>query len=336
MIVTVTPNPSLDRSAALSAPIVRGQVHRLTDITTVAAGKGVNISRALHNAAVPTLAVVPAPEHDPLLEGMVGAGIDHRGVPVTHAVRTNLTVTEPDGTTTKFNEPGAELSEAERARLEDAVLAAADGADWVVMTGSLPPGLPADWYAQMVPRIRARGARVCVDTSDAPLLALAEALPQAAPDLIKPNSTELAQICGGDGEAMEEAAARGDFDAVLDGARGLVARGIERVMVTLGGAGALLVTASGAWHAVSAPIEVRSTVGAGDSSLAGLLIGLTGDADEDAALAGAVAWGTAAAGLPGSTIPDPDLAAQVQTSVTAVQTPTEGARPQQRAEHIPS
>ena len=76
MIVTVTANPSLDRSAALASPIVRGQVHRLSDISVVAAGKGVNISRALRNAGVPPRAVVPAPEHDPLLTGMAAAGID--------------------------------------------------------------------------------------------------------------------------------------------------------------------------------------------------------------------------------------------------------------------
>lgn len=318
MIVTVTANPSLDRSAALASPIVRGQVHRLSDISVVAAGKGVNISRALRNAGVPTRAVVPAPEHDPLLTGMAAAGIDHLSVPVAHPVRTNLTVTEPDGTTTKFNEPGAGLDADERAGLEAAIGEAAVGADWIVMSGSLPPGLPVDWYARMVAALRASGARIAVDTSDAPLAALAGALPQAAPDLIKPNSTELARICGGDGDAMEEAASHGDFGVVLENARGLVAKGIERVMVTLGGAGALLVTADGAWHGLAAPIEVRSTVGAGDSSLAGLLIGLAADADDDATLARAVAWGTAAAGLPGSTIPDPELAARVQVRVTAV------------------
>ena len=318
MIVTVTPNPSLDRSAGLSVPIVRGQVHRLAGITTVAAGKGVNISRALRSAGVPTLAVVPASEHDQLLKGMAASGIAHREVLVGHPVRTNLTITEPDGTTTKFNEPGAELDAAEREALEAAVLEAAAGADWVVMTGSLPPGMPADWYARMVRAVRPSGARIAVDTSDAPLAALADALPGAAPDLVKPNSTELAQICGGDGDAREEAASHGDFGAVLAGARGLIARGIERVMVTLGGAGALLVTAGGAWHAVGAPVEVRSTVGAGDSSLAGLLIGLTGADGEDEALARAVAWGSAAAGLPGSTIPDPELASQVRVGVTAI------------------
>ncbi len=318
MIVTVTPNPSLDRSASLSGPIVRGQVHRLEQITTVAAGKGVNISRALHGAGLATLAVVPAAEYDPLLVGMSQAGLSHVGVSVAEPVRTNLTVTEPDGTTTKFNAPGAHLDGDERARLEKAVLAAADDAEWVVMTGSLPPGLPDDWYASMVHRLRATGVRIAVDTSDAPLRALAAALPDAAPDLIKPNSVELAQICGGDGEALESAAAKGELAPIVDLARGLVGQGIAMAMVTLGGAGALLVTADAAWHAIAEPIDVRSTVGAGDSSLAGLLIGLTTGAEPAQALRTAVAWGTAAAALPGSTIPLPDQADRLSVRVTSL------------------
>lgn len=316
MIVTVTPNPSLDRSASLTGPIVRGQVHRLEHLSTVAAGKGVNISRALHGAGLATVAVVPAAEHDPLLAGMAQAGLPHIGVSVTEPVRTNLTVTEPDGTTTKFNAPGARIGDDERKRLEEAVLHAAEGADWVVMTGSLPPGLPDDWYASMVARLRATGVRIAVDTSDAPLRALAAAFPGAAPDLIKPNSVELAQICGGDGEALEAAAGNGELAPVVGLARGLVGRGVATVMVTLGGAGALLVTADAAWHAIAEAVEVRSTVGAGDSSLAGLLIALTTGAELPDALRNAVAWGSAAAALPGSTIPLPDQAARLSVRVT--------------------
>lgn len=318
MIVTVTPNPSLDRSASLAGPITRGQVLRLADISTVAAGKGVNISRALVHAGLDTLAVVPAREHDPLLNGLDAAQIPYRGVAIAHEVRTNLTVTEPDGTTTKFNAPGAVLDASERDRLEQAVLDAATGAEWVVMTGSLPPGLPTNWYASMVTKVRASGAKIAIDTSDAPLKALADALPDAAPDLIKPNSVELAQICGGDGEAMEEAASHGDFSLIIPVARGLVERGIAQVMVTLGGAGALLVTGDHAWHAIAERVEVKSTVGAGDSSLAGFLIGLESGADLDQALATGVSWGSAAANLPGSTIPNPELASAITVTVQRV------------------
>ncbi|AXE39977.1 1-phosphofructokinase family hexose kinase [Acidipropionibacterium virtanenii] len=315
MIVTVTPNPSLDRTAGLPGPIVRGQVHRFSGSTVVAAGKGVNISRGLHGAGVPTTAVVPAAGNDPLLVGLLADGVPTMGVPVSEPVRVNLTVTEPDGTTTKFNEPGAHLSPDELTAFEDAVLAAADTADWVVMAGSLPPGMPTDWYARMVPRIRAHGARIAVDTSDSPLVALASNLPESAPDLVKPNSVELAQLCGGDGNAMEAEAAAGSFGPVIGAARDLIGWGIAEVMVTLGGAGALLVHKDGAWHAVAEPVEVRSTVGAGDSSLAGLLLGRSLGLDDAGCLRTAVSWGSAAASLPGSTTPTIDLASSIEVTV---------------------
>lgn len=315
MIVTVTPNPSLDRTAGLPGPIVRGQVHRFSGSTVVAAGKGVNISRGLHGAGVPTTTVVPAADHDPLLDDLIADGIPTVGVPVSEPVRVNLTVTEPDGTTTKFNDPGAHLTPAELAAFEDAVLAASDGADWVVMAGSLPPGMPTDWYAAMVPRIREHGARIAIDTSDAPLVALASNLPESAPDLVKPNSVELAQLCGGDGDAMEAEAAAGSFGPVIGAARDLIGWGIAEVMVTLGGAGALLVHKDRAWHAVAAPVEVKSTVGAGDSSLAGLLLGRSQGLDDAECLRTAVSWGSAAASLPGSTTPTIEQAAAIQVTV---------------------
>ncbi|MCI1748602.1 MAG: 1-phosphofructokinase family hexose kinase [Acidipropionibacterium sp.] len=318
MIVTVTPNPSLDRTAGLPGPIVRGQVHRFIGSTTVAAGKGVNISGVLHAAGAQTLAIVPAGQRDPLLTGLTATGLPHLGVPIGQPVRTNLTVTEPDGTTTKFNEPGAPLGADEVTAFEEAVVDASRGADWVVMAGSLPPGVPTDWYARMVPRIRACGARIAVDTSDSPLLALTSNLPESAPDLVKPNSVELAQICGGDGDAMEARAAEGDFQDAIRAARDLIGRGIAEVMVTLGGAGALLVHAHSAWHAIARPIEVKSTVGAGDSSLAGLLLARSRGADDAEALRSGVSYGTAAASLPGTSCPTTEQAATISVSVKKV------------------
>lgn len=316
MIVTVTPNPSLDKTADLPGPLVRGQVLRMSSQTVVAAGKGVNISRALCHAAAPTLALVPSSPHDPLVAGLARDGIPHRAVPIAAPVRSNLTVTEPDGTTTKLNSPGAHLSTEELEAFRRAVLGAAGDADWVVMTGSVPPGIPADWYARMVPLVRERGARVAVDTSDDPLKALSERLPECAPDLVKPNSVELGQLCGADGEALEEAAMAGHYEPVVEAARRLA--GIPQVLVTLGGSGALLVTADQAWHAVARPVEVRSTVGAGDSSLAGFLLALSRGDNPAQCLRTAVSWGTAAAALPGSTIPTVDQAAAVEVRVEEV------------------
>ena len=130
-------------------------------------------------------------------------------VPVDGAVRTNLTITESDGTTTKINEPGAVIDEAALAALTAAILDRAESARWVVLSGSLPPGMPDSWYADVVARLRPFDCKVAVDTSDAPLAALAAGFGRAAPDLIKPNAEELAGLAGVAAEHLEAALAQG-------------------------------------------------------------------------------------------------------------------------------
>jgi 1-phosphofructokinase len=117
---------------------------------------------------------------------------------------------------------------------------------------------------------------------------------------MKPNGEELASFTGHQADELES-----DPRAAADAARDLIAQGVESVLVTLGPHGAVLVTGAGAWHAVPPPTTVVSTVGAGDSSLFGYLLGDVTGRDPDQRLALAVAYGSAAAGLPGTTIPRP-------------------------------
>ncbi|WP_210648601.1 1-phosphofructokinase family hexose kinase [Nocardioides sp. SYSU D00065] len=313
MILTLTPNPSFDRTVALDGPLDRGQVHRVVSVTSQAGGKGVNISRAAVSADIPSIAVVPALKDDPFVLELLGAGIDCRPVRPAGSVRVNLTITEPDGTTTKLNSPGAEVGAEDLERMAEAVLARASVADWTVLAGSLPAGAPAEFYAHLVRRLRAVGGHVAVDTSEGPLQALVDALPSAAPDLMKPNGEELASFTGGDADALEA-----DPAATAVAARQLVERGVGAVLATLGGNGAVLVTAEGAWHATPPPTTVVSTVGAGDSSLFGYLLGDMRGLAAPERLALAVAYGSAAAGLPGTTIPQPSQLRTELVGVTAL------------------
>lgn len=310
MILTLTPNPSFDRTVALDGELSRGQVHRVVSVTSQAGGKGVNISRAAVSADIPSIAVVPALKEDPFVLELLGAGIDCRPVRPAGDVRVNLTITEPDGTTTKLNSPGAEVTADDLARMAEAIVARAAGASWTVLAGSLPAGAPPAFYADLVRRLRTVGGHVAVDTSDAPLQALVEALPGAAPDLMKPNGAELASFTGGDPDALEA-----DPVATAKAARQLIERGVGAVLATLGGNGAVLVTADGAWHATPPPTTVVSTVGAGDSSLFGYLLGDIRGLPAPERLALAVAYGSAAAGLPGTTIPQPS---QLRTELVGV------------------
>ena len=246
------------------------------------------------------VAVLPGDHDDPLLLALRDVQVTHRPVAVHGRVRVNLTLTEPDGTTTKVNEPGLALDAAVRDELADVLVREAAGARWVALSGSLPPGVPVDWYAELTDRLRATGAKVALDTSGEPLLAALAEGTVSMPDLVKPNGEELAELTGQPGVDLES-----DVDAAVAAATGLLDRGIGAVLATLGAAGALLVTRDGSWSATPPAIRARSSVGAGDSALAGyLLADLAGGGPEDR-LRSAVAHGAAAASLPGSTLPTP-------------------------------
>lgn len=318
MIVTLTANPSLDRTVALDAALTRGEVHRAAEVTVEPGGKGINVARVAHYAGHPARAILPADPADPILRGLDELRLPYRTVPLPQSVRTNLTLTEPDGTTTKINEPGPTLSATVVEALARLLVLESERADWVVLSGSLPPGVPSGWYADLVRALRPWGCRIAVDTSDQPLLSLAAHFPDSAPDLIKPNSDELAQLTGTDAATLEAAAQAGDASASVVSAQSLVARGVGAVLVTLGAAGAVLATADGAWRAVPPRITVRSTVGAGDSSVAGYVLAETRGLPAPERLRLAVAYGSAAASLAGTQLPRPDQIDIAQVEVFAL------------------
>jgi 1-phosphofructokinase len=305
LIVTVTPNPSIDRTVTLSAPLTRGAVHRVSSVTSEPGGKGVNVARALTLAGLDAVAVLPAPANDPLLAALEAGAVPFRSVPTGGTVRTNLAITEHDGTTTKLNEPGAVLDAAALDALTWSVVASAESAAWVVLSGSLPPGVPDHWYADVAALLAPYPCRVAIDTSEGPLAALVDSFGRAAPDLIKPNAEELAAVLGYSPRTLEAAVAQGDPEPVVSAARELVDRGVRAVLATLGAAGAVLVDETGSWMAAPPPIVARSTVGAGDASLAGYVRAEVGGAAPPQRLQMAVAYGSAAAALPGSALPTP-------------------------------
>ncbi|GAA4815849.1 hypothetical protein GCM10023353_22230 [Tomitella cavernea] len=247
MIVTLTANPSIDRTVALPGILERGGVLRSRGETAQPGGKGVNVARVLMLAGARSRAVLPVDTDDPLSTALAATGLDVAAIPRGAPTRTNLTLTEPDGTTTKINSPGSALPRAVQERLLDVLVAASADAEWAVLSGSLPAEAPDDWYADVVTALRSTGARIAVDTSDRPLRGLAARFPATAPDLIKPNSEELAQLTDERPDRFDAAAAAGDLGPVVAAARRLLDRGVGSVLVTLGSAGALLVDAQGTW-----------------------------------------------------------------------------------------
>jgi 1-phosphofructokinase len=328
-IVTLTANPSLDRTLQLPGPLQEGGVVRLLGAHTEPGGKGVNVARAIAAAGGDVVPVLPAAAHDPIVLELAARGLPMVTVPVDTAVRTNYTLTAPDGTTTKLNEPGVPLTAATRAALAQALQLHASAARWVVLSGSLPPGTPTGWYAELVADLRSTGARIAVDTSEEPLRALLANGPAGAPHLLKPNAEELASLAG-----VPEEELLGDPEVALAAVRRLHEQGVAEVLLTLGADGALLSTADGGlWSAQPPPVVVRSTVGAGDCSLAGYLLADLADAPPAERLRAAVAYGAASASLPGSAVPTP---AQVDGRAVRVTAGAPGRTPSTSPNPVPA
>ncbi|GII42240.1 1-phosphofructokinase [Planotetraspora phitsanulokensis] len=303
MILTLTLNPSLDRTIEVGS-LTRGAVIRAAAAHLDPGGKGVNVSRALLANQVRSCAVIPfGGDEGRQLVGLLSAeGIDMIPVSVGGATRSNVTLAEPDGTVTKLNEPGTALTPSELDTLASAVLGAAESADWVVASGSLPPGVPVDVYAGLCRRFAAAGIQTAIDTSGPALVAAVA----AGPTLVKPNREELAEATGTPITRL------GD---VIDAAEKLRGMGARSVLTSLGADGALLMEDDRFWYGRCPVEEPRSSVGAGDAMLAGFL---AAGASGEAALAEGLAWASAAVGLPGSRMPAP---ADIDRSAVRISTP---------------
>lgn len=294
MIVTLTLNPSLDRTVQVEG-LERGAVIRTSEPVLEPGGKGVNVSRALTANGVASLAIVAVagPEGAELSRLLERDGILCRFVPVAGRTRSNLSVGEPDGTVTKLNEPGHPLSDDDLHAIATAVRTSLRAGDWLVVSGSMPPRLAPEQVAALLAEVTATGAKLAVDSSGD---ALAVAL-EARPRIVKPNRQELAELVG---------RPLGSVAEVRAAAEEVRARGADLVLVSLGAEGAVLVGPGGMVVGESRVAEVRSTVGAGDSFLAGFLSRFTvEEGDVEAALLEALSWGAAATRLPGSAVPTP-------------------------------
>lgn len=326
MIVTLTANPSLDRTVELPGPLARGEVQRAIAVHQHSGGKGVNVSRALVASGLETVAVLPGGDGDPVLSGLLDDGVPYAALPIGSPLRSNVTLTEPDGVTTKINEPGPELSDEQQEALISLLLERSLGASWVVLAGSLPPGVPADFYGTIARRLRSRndGANaplIAIDSSGAPLVAALSGDDAGKPDLLKPNAEELAELASAAGLADVGTAEELEADPAVaaEAAAAVVRSGVGAVLATLGSKGAVLVTADGAWFATHPPITAVSTVGAGDSSLAGYLLASTQGGSVQDCLRQAMAHGAAAASLPGSTVPAVHQTTPDAVTITALQ-----------------
>lgn len=261
-ILTLTLNPALDLTVQLPR-LEPGQVNRSDEMHTHAAGKGVNVAQVLADLG-----------HQLTVSGFLGEdnlqafetlfakrGFVDAFIRVPGETRSNIKLAEHDGRITDLNGPGPQVSEAAQQALLARLDQIAPGHDAVVVAGSLPRGVSPQWLQALISRLKNLGLKVALDTSGEALRAgLA-----AGPWLIKPNTEELADALGCDVVSVA---------AQAEAARRLHAQGVEHVVISHGADGVNWFSVGAAMHATPPKVSVASTVGAGDSLLAGMLHGL--------------------------------------------------------------
>jgi 6-phosphofructokinase 2 len=293
-ILTVTPSPALD--ASTSVPTLKPfSKLRCGPMLRHPGGGGVNVARVIERLGGDVLAVYPAGGAiGQLVRQLLDAeGVKSLVIPVAPETREDFTVFE-DSTRKqyRFVLPGEPLSEAEWQPLIDAVTNATPAPAFVVASGSLPPGVPDDFFARVVHAGRARGAKVIVDTSHE---ALDAALAAGGIYLIKPSMSEIRTLTGVADDA--------DQATLIAAGRALIARGaVELVALSMGPSGALLISRDHAWRAEGMTLDPASVVGAGDSLVAAMVWRLAEGASLEDALRFGVAAGSAALLNPGTSL----------------------------------
>lgn len=306
-IVTLTMNPALDVST--STPEVVGEHKMRCGATRLdPGGGGMNVSRVIHRLGGHSVAIyaLGGPTGQAYRQLLVAEGIIGRTIPIAESTRENFTVDETStGKQFRFVLQGPTLTEPEWQACLDALEQSIQPGGFVVASGSLPPGVPDDFYARVARLARELGARCVVDTSGP---ALGAALDEGV-FLIKPSRRELAEFTGlalDTDEGQVEAATR------------LVAGGkVEYVALTLGGDGAVLAGPDGVSRLTVPRVEVRSTVGAGDSFLGAMVLRLAQRRTMVTAFRSAVAAGSATAMEAGTDLCRPDSVARLEKQIKA-------------------
>ena len=292
MILAVTLNPALDVTHLVRHADWDG-VNRPHRVLTRPGGKGLNVARVLRTlgADVRAIGLAGGLDGQAVREGLAAAGVPATFTPIAGPTRRTFTVVdEAAGRVAAFNEPGPAVAHGEYRRFRTLFGRALAGCSVAVLSGSVPPGVPATGYAALTKTAAAAGVPVILD-ADGPALRHALA---AGPAVVKPNLAELERVAGRWLRAGDEP----DLAAVADAARELTAAGAGAAVVSLGPRGLLAVTADGAWLAAPAARAAGNPTGAGDAVVAGLALGLSLGRSWEERLRACAALGAAAVAAP--------------------------------------
>jgi len=289
LIATITINPSLDQHITVDGMVLDG-TNRWSRLHRYAGGKGIDVSRAVHEMGGRTIAYG-------FIGGPVGRAVeillDEEGVPfsftpIERETRTNFIITDSkSGRQTRIDAPGPHISKSEFERFQRKMLRMRPSPDLIVMGGSLPPGIPGNVYYSIIMEAKTFGVRAILDSEGQWLV---EGI-KAKPYLIKPNVREAEGLLGRE---------LPDEDAIIKGALDIVDMGVEIAVISRGKEGIIAATDKEVLKAVPPEVKVKSAVGAGDCTIAGLALKLANEESLLKACRLAVALGTAAVLTPGT------------------------------------
>jgi 1-phosphofructokinase family hexose kinase len=287
LIVTLTINPAIDRIVSIDRLAFEDRAY-INSSRESAGGRGINVSSVIHSFGGETLAVlISGGDSGKRLEGLLGkCGYRIAVVPVQNEIRTNLTITDKHGLTVNLNEPGPQLAKAEVARVERVVRETLDHASWLMVCGSIPPGVPPAFYGKLVSMARHKKVKTLLHADGD---ALREGI-AARPTVVSPNQQEAGRLLG------QTLLTRTHY---LEAAERIRQMGADSEVLTLGSRGAVGAFADGLMEALPPRIDAVCPIGAGDALMAAYAWARERRTSAADALRWGVAAGTASARLPG-------------------------------------
>lgn len=287
MIVTLTINPAIDRTISVDRLAFEDRAYIKSSGET-AGGRGVNSAEVIHAFGGETVAVLTSGgEPGKRLEGLLtNQGIKIAVAPIGRDTRTNLTITDRHGLTVNLNEPGPELTKTEVARVEKTVRDALSHASWLMLCGSLPPGVPPSFYAKAIAIARQKKVKTLLHASGE---ALREGI-EAKPTVVTPNQQEAERLLG------RTLLTRTQW---LEAAEQVRKMGADSVVLSLGSRGAIGAFGDGLYEALPPRVDAVCPIGAGDALTAAYVWSTLRKKNAADSLRWGVAAGTASARLPG-------------------------------------
>jgi 1-phosphofructokinase family hexose kinase len=287
LILTVTINPSVDRNVQVDRLVFEDRAYILARSDS-AGGRGMNASRVLHSFGAKTLAIVTS-------GGAIGqrleklaakSGFPVKVVPIHNESRVNLTITDKQGLALRLNEQGPLITPEELTRVEKAVASRLESSAWLMLCGSIPPGVSTDFYTKLIRMAREHKVKTLLDTDGDALLHGIE----AGPSIVSPNQPEAERLLN------RALITRVQF---LEAAARIKAMGAEAVLLSLGGRGVVAVNENQLLEVIPPRTDAVSPLGAGDALAAAYVWAATKKKDFADCVRWAVAAGTASAKLPG-------------------------------------